>query len=109
MLSAKKLGLDQASQHQPEHSTGQQAFPHFAFRLCGTIIFLDQADDQVRLTGFLRSSSSGRLKVIAKILNFRADGCKPPYSWAGKNGAWARPGKITVLASLEPDQWRQAC
>ena len=27
---------------------------HFAVRLCGIIIFLDQADDQVRFTGFLK-------------------------------------------------------
>ena len=49
-----KSSVDQASHQQPEHCIGQQAFPHFAFRLCGIIIFLDQADDQVRLTGFLR-------------------------------------------------------
>ena len=48
---------------------------HFAGRLCSIIIFLDQADDQVRFTGFLRSSFSARLRIIATIWNFRADRC----------------------------------
>jgi hypothetical protein len=34
---------------------------------------LDQADDQVRFTGFLRSSFSARLRIIATIWNFCAD------------------------------------
>ena len=84
---------------------GCRLLPHFVVRLCGIIIFLDQADDQVRFTGFLRSSFSARLRIIATIWNFRADGCQPHYSWAGKNGAWTRPVKIAVLAALEPDQW----
>ena len=48
---------------------------HFAGRLCSIIIFLDQAGDQVRFTSFLRSSISARLRIIATIWNFRADGC----------------------------------
>jgi hypothetical protein len=82
---------------------------HFAGRLCGIIIFLDQTDDQVRFKGFQKSSFSARLRIIATIWNFRADRCAPLYPWVGKNGAWARPVKIDVLAALEPDQWRQAC